>query len=103
MSSAAAARALARMGALAILFSAAPVQAETCQVQNTSAPGLWKFVRVYDVDTGQVVLRRAINGGDSVEVRVSGIRARVEFKLAGYTRYKTSANGTCKGGNTLRT
>lgn len=103
MNSAVAARALASMGALAILFAAAPVRAESCQVHNASAPGVWKFVRVYDVDTGQVVLRRAINGGDSVEVTVSGSRARVEFKLAGYTRYKTSVTGTCKGGNTLRT
>jgi hypothetical protein len=72
-------------------------------VENSSAPGSWKFVRAYDADTGEVVLRKAINGGDSAKVTVSGTTARIEYKLAGHTRYQTAIIAACKGGNTLRT
>jgi len=75
--------------------------AETCKVRNHRAPGDWTFVHVYDVDTGHVVLRQAINGGDSKEVTVSGHRARVDQKPAGHRQYKTGAIAVCKGGNTV--
>ena len=52
-------------------------------MQNASAPGAYKFVRVHDADSGAVVLRKAINGGDSVELTVSGGRVRIEFKQPG--------------------
>jgi hypothetical protein len=77
--------------------------AESCKVQNSNAAGQWKFVRVYDADTGQVVLRQAINGGDSKDVTVSGTRARVEYKLAGDAQYHSATIGTCKAGSVLKT
>ena len=92
-------------GALVAAAMLAPstALADTCKVQNSSPPGLWKFVRAYDADTGKEVLRRTINGGDSVEVTVTGSRIRVEYKLAGHRHYLPGVVATCKDGNTLRT
>ena len=77
--------------------------ADSCKVQNSSPPGQWKFVRVYDADTGQIVLRQAINGGDSKDVTLTGTRARVEYKLAGDAQYHSATIETCKAGSVLKT
>jgi hypothetical protein len=88
------------VAAIALLGESAAL-AETCKVRNHRAPGDWVFVHVHDADTGQIVLRQAINGGDSKNVTVSGHRARVDQKPAGYRQYKTGSIAVCKGGNTI--
>ena len=86
---------------LSALLAGSPALAETCKVHNNRSPGSWIFVQVYDADTGHVVLRQAINGGDSKEVTVSGHRARVDQKPAGHRNYSTGAVSACKKGNTI--
>ena len=76
--------------------------AGTCKVQNTAAPGQWRFVHVYDVKKSEIVLRQAINGGDSKEVTVSGERVRVNHKHPGGKTYTAGAIAICKNGNTVK-
>ena len=83
-------------------MAAGPAGAGNCKVQNASAPGAYKFVRVHDADSGAVVLRKAINGGDSVELTVSGGRVRIEFKQPGQKDYRSGPVAICRDGNTLR-
>jgi hypothetical protein len=91
------------LAGLAFLFIEAQALAETCNVQVTGPEGQWKFVHVYDVATGEIVLRQAIKSGDSKPVTVSGDKVRVDWKLPGYTDYRTGAVLPCKGGNTVTT
>lgn len=76
--------------------------AGTCKVQSSKAPGQWTFVRVYDLDTGKVVLRQGINGGDSKEVTVKGHRMKIEHKLAGHRNYVAGPMTDCKAGQTVK-
>ena len=78
-------------------------RAESCKVESASQPDQWKFIRVYDADTGKIVYQQAINGGDSKPVTVSGERVRVDYKLPGHTVYQTGTVAACKGGNTVKT
>jgi hypothetical protein len=83
-------------------LGAANASAETCHIQSTSAPGTWRFVKVYDVDTGTTVMQRALDGGATREVSVSGQQVRIDFKNAGGKHYKAGPVATCKNGNTVR-
>jgi len=94
-------RKLIGLFALAALVAESPALADSCKVRNGRSPGSWIFVQVYDADTGHVVLRQAINGGDSKEVTVSGHRARVDQKPAGHRNYDTGAVAVCKRGGTI--
>ena len=76
--------------------------AGTCKVQNAAKPGDWRFVHVYDVKKSEIVLRQAINGGDSKEVTVSGERVRVNHKRPGSKAYAAGAIAICKNGNTVK-
>jgi hypothetical protein len=77
--------------------------AGTCNIQSARAPGEWTFVRVYDVDTGKIVLQRAIKGGVSYEVKVSGYRVRIDWKLPGGIKYETGPILACVDGNRVTT
>ncbi len=88
------------VAALLLVDSAAI--AATCQIQNAGPPNQWRFVHVYDVDRGKIVLQQAIKSGDSKEVAVSGDQVRVDHKLAGSTQYTTGAVATCKDGATIK-
>ena len=76
--------------------------AGTCQIQSADPPGQWKFFRVYDAKTGEVVRAQAINGGDAKEVISKHDQVRVEFKLPGDIQYRPGFAAECKGGNTIR-
>jgi hypothetical protein len=76
--------------------------AGSCNVQSSKPHGHWTFVHVYDVDNGHIVLRQAINGGDSKHVTVSGHRLRVEHKTAGHRMYRADPEADCKDGNTVK-
>ena len=81
--------------------TAAPTEHE-CKVQSSSAPGQWKFIRIYDASTGVVIWRQAINGGDSKRVTSNGPSVRIETKLPGYIKYTPAGTHTCSGGKTIR-
>jgi hypothetical protein len=95
--------ALARIGVAGVTLLGGTAWAGTCKLQNASSPGAYKFVRVHDADTGAVILRKAINGGDSVDLEVSGSRVRIDVKPAGHKNYRAGPISVCKAGNTLRT
>ncbi len=88
--------------ALASVLACSGARAETCKIESTRPHGDWTFVKVFDADTGTVVLQKAIIGGASNEVTVSGTRVRVDSKLAGGKHYKPGAVATCKGGNSVK-
>jgi hypothetical protein len=75
---------------------------ETCTVEVTGPQDQWKFVHVYDVATGKMVLGHAIKSGDSSEVTVSGDQVRVDWKLAGDKHYHTGAATQCKAGHPIK-
>ena len=87
---------------LLALGTASAGMAGTCNVQSTRAPGHWKFVKVFDVDTGEIVFQKVIDGGKLHEVTVSGERARVDWKLPGGKDYKAGPVSSCKDGNTVK-
>ncbi len=88
--------------ALVALGTGSEAIAGTCNVQSTRAPGHWKFIKVYDVDTGKIVLQKVMNGGEHREVTVPGERVRVDWKLPGGKDYKHGTVALCKDGNTIR-
>ena len=76
--------------------------AESCKVQSSHPPGQWKFIRVYDVDTGAIVLGQAVNGGDAKSVTVRGHRIKLEAKLPGALHYGPAVEADCKEGQTVK-
>jgi hypothetical protein len=93
---------LVQMAAGLALLTAGQTPAGTCNIQSNSPPGQWIFFRVYDVATGQEVLRQAINGGDIKTISVMHDRVKIERKTPGQTEYLTAAVTTCKDGNTIK-
>ena len=89
------------IGIAALMFGG-EAMAETCKIEITGPKDQYKFIHVYDVATGQIVFRQAIRSGDIKEVTVSGDQVRVDWKLAGYTRYRVGAIQPCKGGNKVK-
>jgi len=87
---------------VAMVLAESAAVAESCKIENGGPPDEWRFVQVYDVDRGQIVLGKAIKSGDSKEVTVSGQRVRVDHKLPGGTAYATGPVVICKGGNSIR-
>ena len=87
--------------AAAALVVEAQAFAGTCSIQSGRAPGEWTFVRVYDGDSGAIVLQRAIKGGVSYQVTVSKDRIRVDSKLPGGIIYSAGKVAACKDGNRL--
>lgn len=93
---------LVAAAALGLLLVESGAVAGTCKVKNSKPAGHWTFVQVYDADTNNVVLRQAINGGDTKNVTVSRHSVRVDHKFAGQRQYKTGAVAACKDGNTIK-
>lgn len=94
----------ARIMALAVataFLAEGEALAGSCTIQSTRAPGEWTFVRVYDVDSGKIVLQRAIKGGTPYQVSVTKERVRVDSKLPGGLTYAAGRVSACKNGNKL--
>lgn len=87
---------------LAALLVEAAAPAETCTIEITGPANQWKFVEVHDVAAGKVVLAEPIKVGQTRSVTVSGGQIRVDWKFAGYRKYRTGAVTPCKGGNRIR-
>lgn len=88
--------------AIAAFLNPAEAFAGNCNIESTRAPGEWKFVKVYDADNGEMVLRQVVSGGDLHEVVVSGERVQVDWKLPGDIDYRTGTVALCKGGNNIK-
>jgi hypothetical protein len=88
------------VGTGALLWQSAAL-AGTCKIHSASAPGHWRFFRVYDAHTGEVLLRQAVNGGDSKAVTSKHNQVRIESKLPGHRNYRPGPLAACKGDNTI--
>ncbi len=93
---------LALAGAVAFV-SASQTMAGTCKIESTRAAGEWKFVKVYDADTGKIVLQRPISGGIAYDVSVRGYRVRIDSKLPGGIKYVPGPIFDCVDGNRVKT
>jgi hypothetical protein len=90
------------IAALAALLVETPALAETCMIEITGPEGQWKFVQVFDVATGNMVMGQAIRSGEVKTVTITGDQVRVDWKLSGYRDYRTGEVTTCRGGNRIR-
>jgi len=90
------------LAGVASVFFGSPALAETCNVQVTGPAEHWKFLHVYDVATGEVVLRQAIKAGDSRPVEVTGDKIRVDWKMPGDRNYRAGSVALCKAGNFVK-
>ena len=88
--------------AIGVFVGESAALAGTCNIQSTTPPGVWRFFRIYDAGTGEVLLRQAINGGDTKSVTSKHDQVRVEFKTPGSTKYQVGATAPCKDDNTIR-
>ena len=95
-------RSLLTLVGAAALVSGGQAMAGTCKLESTLPGGEWKFVRVYDVDKGTIVLQRAIKAGEAYDVTVSGVRVRVDSKLPGGIKYDTGPILPCVDGNRIK-
>ena len=93
---------LLALAGVALLITAVEASAGTCRIESTRVPGEWTFVRVFDVDTGKIVLQRAVKGGVSYDVTVSGYRVRIDSKLPGGIKYEPGAVLACVDGNKVK-
>ncbi|MCL6679157.1 hypothetical protein LZ519_07490 [Sphingomonas sp. RG327] len=88
-------------GLIALCASSGAI-AGTCNIESSAPPGQWKFVKVYDVHNGEIVLQRGISGGRRYEVTAKGDRIRIDWKFAGGTHYNSGAVVTCKDGHIVK-
>ena len=91
---------IALLAIAALLSGSAPLEL-ACKLQSRGPAGEWRFFRVYDASTGEVLLRQAVNGGDRKTIYSKHDQVRVEFKLPGHTVYQPSTVVPCKGGDTI--
>lgn len=73
-----------------------------CKIMYQAAPDEWRFVKVYELSSGEVVLQTVIRGGDSREVYVASPRIRIDSKWAGDVDYKPGAQSQCAKGETIK-
>ena len=83
------------------IATAAPAP-PTCRLQSTSPKGSWRFFRVVDARTGEIVFAQAINGGDVKQIYPKHSLVRIEHKLPGHTVYQKGPTVECKGEMTIR-
>jgi hypothetical protein len=88
---------------LAIMLIAGPYDsAPNCKVMYQGSQDDWRFVRVYEVPSGKVVLQTVIRGGASREVYVASPDIRVYSKWAGDIDYKAGPRVRCANGETVK-
>ena len=86
-----------------MLIAAGPYDAApNCKVMYQSAQDGWRFVRVYEVSSGKVVLQTSIRAGASRDVYVATPDIRIDSKWAGDIDYKPGAPVRCANGETVR-
>jgi hypothetical protein len=85
-----------------MLIAAGPYDAApNCKVMYQGMQDEWRFVRVYEVASGKVVLQTVIRGGASRDVYVATPSIRVDSKWAGDIDYKPGPTVQCANGGTV--
>ena len=88
---------------LAIALAAGPYDADpNCKVMYQGGADDWRFVRVYEVASGKVVLQTVIRGGTTRDVYVASPGIRVYSKWAGDIDYKPGPTVQCANGGTVK-
>ena len=89
---------------LAIMLTAAGPydSAPNCKVMYQGAKDDWRFVRVYEVSSGKVVLQTVIRAGTARDVYVASPAIRIDSKWAGDVNYKPGPPLRCANGATVR-
>jgi hypothetical protein len=88
---------------LAILLTAGPYDmAPNCKVMYQGSPDDWRFVRIYEVASGKVVLQTVIRAGATRDVYVASPSIRIDSKWAGDVNYKAGRPVRCTNGDTVR-
>ena len=92
------------LGALLFLAMTAQIydEPESCKVLWNGPSDEWRFVKIYEQSTGEIVFQSVVRGGESRGVYVKTPRIRVESKWAGDKNYHAGPTTDCKGGNTVR-
>lgn len=75
---------------------------ESCKILWNGPADEWRFVKVYEQSTGEVVFQSVVRGGESHGVYVKTPRIRIESKWAGDKNYHPGPTASCKGGITVR-
>jgi hypothetical protein len=73
-----------------------------CKVMYQGTPDDWRFVKVYEVATGQIVLQTVIRGGSTSDVYVASPSIRIYSKWAGDLDYKPGQPVQCEKGATVK-
>ena len=88
---------------LAIALVAGPYDANpNCKIMYQGSQDDWRFVRVYELSTGKVVLQTVIRGGTTRDVYVASPGIRVYSKWAGDIAYKPGPPTQCANGGTVK-
>jgi hypothetical protein len=88
---------------LAIVLAAGPYDSDpSCKVMYQGSQDEWRFVRVYEVPSGKVVLQTVIRGGATRDVYVASPSIRVYSKWAGDIDYKPGPPVQCANGETVK-
>jgi hypothetical protein len=87
---------------LAIMLTAGQYDTPpNCKIMYQGAQDEWRFVRVYEVASGKVILQTVIRGGASRDVHVATPGIRVDSKWAGDIDYKPGPTVQCANGGTV--
>ena len=88
---------------LAVMLMAGPYDSDpNCKVMYEGAQDDWRFVRVYEVASGKVVLQTVIRAGSAREVYVASPAIRIYSKWAGDIDYKAGPQAQCANGDTIK-
>ena len=86
-----------------MMIAAGPYDtAPNCKIMYQGAQDDWRFVRVYEVASGKIVLQTVIRGGASRDVYVASPSIRVYSKWAGDIDYKPGPTVQCADGGTVK-
>ena len=85
-----------------MLMSGPPDSRPSCKILYQAPTDRWRFVKVYELSSGQVVLQTVISGGRSRDVYVASPSIRIDSKWAGDVAYRPGLPVRCADGATIR-
>lgn len=86
-----------------MMIAAGPYDtAPNCKVMYQGTQDDWRFVRVYEVASGKIVLQTVIRAGATRDVYVASPSIRVYSKWAGDVDYKPGPPVQCANGETVK-
>ena len=88
---------------LALMLMSGPYDSRpNCKIMYQAPSDRWRFIKVYEVSSGQVVLQTVISGGRSRDVYVASPSIRIDSKWAGDVAYRPGLPVSCAHGATIK-